>query len=42
VDPLTAWDDIKFVEVTDAELIIQYLKDVVATLYDEIPLTELT
>ena len=42
VDPMTAWDDVKFVEVTDANLIIQYLKDVVATLYDELPLTELT
>ena len=39
-DPLVAYDDVKFTVVDSEERILQYLKDVSATYYDDLPVPE--
>lgn len=40
VDPITAWDDVYFLVLNDLDTIMQYLKDIAATYYDDLPVYE--
>jgi hypothetical protein len=40
LDPTNAWDDVSYTEITDEELILQYVKDIGETYYDDIPVPE--
>lgn len=40
IDPLIAWDNIYFSELTDINTLIEYIKDVGATYYDNLPILE--
>lgn len=40
VDPFNAWDNVNFTELTDLVTTIEYLKDIAATYYDNLPIYE--
>lgn len=40
IDPLVAWDNVYFTELTDLDTVIQYTKDIAATYYDDLPILE--
>ncbi len=40
IDPLIAWDNVTFSELTDINTIIDYVKDIGATYYDNLPILE--
>ena len=40
IDPMNAWDDVQFAELTDLSMVMEYLKDIAATYYDNLPIYE--
>ena len=40
IDPFQAWDEVRYTELTDLDTVIEYLKDIAATYYDNLPIYE--
>jgi hypothetical protein len=40
VDPDVAWDDVRYINIDDEATILQYVKDVGETYYDDLPIQE--
>jgi len=40
IDPFIAWDNVYFTELTDLDTTMEYLKDIAATYYDNLPIYE--
>jgi hypothetical protein len=40
VDPFHAWDKVQFSEITDPNTMMEYVKDIAATYYDNLPIYE--
>jgi len=40
IDPLVAWDDVYYTELSDSETVMNYFKDIAATYYDDLPILE--
>jgi hypothetical protein len=40
IDYMLAWDSIKFIPVNDAQVIIEYIKDVMSSFYEDLAIPE--